>query len=88
MNDTEIIKALECCVIQGGKCEECPYESIMDCDCEDMLLRNAFDLINRQKAEIERLESNLKFVRGTVERLQKYDEERDIRRKRIHGGKR
>ena len=34
---------------------------------------------NSYKAEVERLEGNLKFVRGTVERMKKYDEERDIR---------
>ena len=55
MTDNDIIKALESCGGKGGKCEECPYENIMECDCEDMLLKNALDLINRQKAENERL---------------------------------
>lgn len=56
MTDNEIIKALECCTTfperMCGKCtlqEECLTEL---CVAE----KNALDLINRQKAEIERLE--------------------------------
>lgn len=121
--DKEIIKALEICAKSEcwGDCEDmgCPaamkhgchfylrtdedYEGVIQTE----MLKDALDLINRQKAEIERLnaahadmteslrlaaeankdmqaeierlESNLKFVRGTVKRLQEYDEERDVR---------
>ena len=37
-------------------------------DNENRLQKDTLALINRQKAEIERLEGNLKFVRGTADR--------------------
>ncbi len=49
MTDNEIIKALECCSTDDG-CETCPAHGT---GCE--LEKPALDLINRQKAEIERL---------------------------------
>ena len=54
--DEEIIKALECCV--NGKsivevCSRCPF--FLDGNCTDLLKQNALALINRQKAEIEKL---------------------------------
>ena len=52
MTDNEIIKALECCYTSYD-CEDCPYYC-SDKDCPDLLM-NALDLINRQKAEIEKL---------------------------------
>ena len=52
MTDEQIIKALECCIGQEGNCDECPQHSR---DCVDDLLKTALDLINRQKAEIERV---------------------------------
>lgn len=56
MTDNEIIKALECCTDEWYEnCNECPY-SIDTVSCERMkLLEDSLDLINRQKAEIERL---------------------------------
>ena len=47
MTDKEIIKALECC--RDYDCKNCTVD-----DCKDPL-HQAFDLINRQQAEIERL---------------------------------
>ena len=60
MTDNEIIKALECCL--SGKdydtaCMKCPIEPI--CESDDILLKYALDLINSQKAEIERLKKNI-----------------------------
>lgn len=52
MTDNEIIKALECCS-NAEPCTNCPYQK--QCDETD-LAEIALDLINRQKAEIERLE--------------------------------
>ena len=55
MTDNEIIKALECCTdIDLDSCEKCPiriecYNNTID------IKKAALDLINRQKAEIERL---------------------------------
>ena len=54
MTDNEIIKALECCI--NGKCSECPLRA-MACS-EKVAMAFANDLINRQKAEIERLEKH------------------------------
>lgn len=56
MTEDEIIKALECCDFVDIKaCEECPlYRSF---DCRFIIIDKSLDLINRQKAEIERLKS-------------------------------
>jgi hypothetical protein len=53
MTDNEIIKALELC-IRGdeGDCLLCPLHDVGPCTYEIEVL--ALDLINRQKAEIER----------------------------------
>lgn len=53
MTDNEIIKALECC--DKNNCFCCPYR--MDNVCISNLRNDALDLINRQKAEINRWES-------------------------------
>ena len=55
MKDNEIIKLLECC---SGKCEEdcqknCPIEGVRGRLGD--IFKDSLDLINRQKAEIERL---------------------------------
>jgi hypothetical protein len=58
MKDTEIIKALECCLSHHiNTCERCPFEN--KCYGGEDLMPLVIDLINRQKAEIERLEKNL-----------------------------
>ena len=54
MTDNEIIKALECCL--DYSCLICPCEKGASILCIDDLHQYALDLINRQKAEIERLE--------------------------------
>lgn len=57
LTDREIIKALECCKPkQNRNCSICPvYELGNFCAAE--LRGAALDLINRQKAEIERLKA-------------------------------
>ena len=50
MTDNEIIKALECC--KCDDCDNCPNDFG---NCYANLAGYALDLINRQKAEIERL---------------------------------
>lgn len=56
MTENEIIKALECCIIHGiDVCEACPL--LTNIECCDTLKENALDLINSQKAEIEKLKS-------------------------------
>ena len=55
LKDEEIIKALECCVDYETPCKECPLRKKRN--CIDDVKKNVLDLINRQKAEIERLET-------------------------------
>lgn len=57
MNDNDIIKALECCLdndILDTNCKECPLKK-QNPECMDIMMKAILDLINRQKAEIERL---------------------------------
>ena len=55
MTDNEIIKALECCIAESGSgCSECPYTHYYE-GCRIRRNNDCIDLINLQKAEIERL---------------------------------
>ena len=66
MTDNEIIKALESCKRASvNRCEECPYKERITCALE--LRRDALDLINRQQAEIERLQK----VRANILKVMK-----------------
>lgn len=60
MNDNEIIKALECCI--DCKCKECPCYKNIDGEmrCTEIDEEEILNLINRKKAEIERLQNQLK----------------------------
>ena len=56
MTDNKIIKALRCC--SSGYCDtlNCPFRHIDEIsECTSKLARESLDLINRQKAEIERM---------------------------------
>ena len=64
MTDNEIIKALARCV--NADCENCPSKTICDSDTERLVVK-VFDLINRQKAEIERLEREIEHLESTQE---------------------
>lgn len=56
MSEKDIIKALECCGVNQS-CEGCPFKNKGFCvGTVHALLTAAHDLVNRQKAEIERLE--------------------------------
>ena len=55
MTDNEIIKALECC-IEDEDCAHCPSIKEMPY-CSNDIMVGALNLIKRQQAEIERLES-------------------------------
>ena len=55
MTDKDIVKALECCGIKND-CKGCYFNTHESGDiCVREIVKNAFNLINRQKAEIERL---------------------------------
>ena len=60
MTDAEIIKALECCGTDMN-CHRCPANE-NECGCIRKTCQNALDLINRQKAEIEKLRKRVNFV--------------------------
>ena len=58
MTANEIIKAFRCCYLNEDECEDCPC--FKDGYCTDVgdvfnIVKQILDLINRQKAEIERL---------------------------------
>ena len=59
VSNYDIVKALECCY-RSGSCSQCPYEKLRvkpEWDCSSKMIADAIDLINRQKAEIERLQT-------------------------------
>ncbi len=71
MSDNEIIKALEHCAsgCSSEACRGCPFDEKGVCtEKENALAIHALDLINRQKAEIERLQNivhtDIAFVGG------------------------
>lgn len=76
MTDNEIIRALECCNLQkNGDCPECPLRYSGDWwVCSEIILKNALDLINRQKAEIARLQTDVAPVRHVTNRARYFDE--------------
>ena len=57
MTDEQLKKALECC--NGYDCETCRALKYCDYMHPGALARASLDLINRQKAEIERLKENI-----------------------------
>ena len=64
MTDEQIIKALECCATdKTDDCFRCSYDKIVYNPgygwCADRCREDALNLINRQKAEIERLKKNI-----------------------------
>ena len=73
MTDNEIIKALECCLHRG--CNECirqPDEyGTNERQCSRGLMKCALSLINRQKAEIERLQ---KYYDAMEDKIQLFRE--------------
>lgn len=67
MTDEQIIKALECCATDDGDdCFQCPYGNIVykpgNGGCVNRCRKDALDLINRQKEEIERLKKKTKYL--------------------------
>ncbi len=57
MTEKEIVEALLHCAGDNNSCKSCALYDVNDedCECSRTLKREAVDLINRQKAEIERL---------------------------------
>ena len=71
MTDNEIIKALELCL--KNECEKCFLKDSETCQID--LMKLLFDLINRQKKEIERLKTIAKKMHTWIF-VNSYDEEK------------
>lgn len=71
MTDNEIIKALGCCADEGFRCDECPCQSFKYSECYELITREALDLINRQKAEIESNKAKIKISAECIARQDK-----------------
>lgn len=67
MEDYEIIKALECC--KNEDCDNCPFFKYPKSICRWDVWDCALDLINRQKAEIERLREDIKAQDSSISSL-------------------
>ena len=68
MTDNEIIKALECCIsTEKGSCKKLKCPMINECRTDiKSVEKYALNLINRQKAEIERLKKDRDGWRDTA----------------------
>lgn len=58
MTDQEIIRAIKCCIGDENLCNICPFEERMyegEYNCTYRILCAAYEIIDRQKKEIERL---------------------------------
>lgn len=69
LTDEEIVKVMKCCAESCLRCDECPLRE--DSWCSNKVLPMGIDLINRQKAEIERLTIAEKQYFSEIERLNK-----------------
>lgn len=67
MTDNEIIKAMQCVIGNDVNCSECTYQKVLPFpSCRMMCAKNALDLINRQKSEIERYLHSIKLLENDV----------------------
>lgn len=68
MIDEEIIEALDLCTQQNGSipCYDCPCWNHDEQECEGIDYTATRNLINRQKAEYENLDTKLKAMRGAA----------------------
>lgn len=83
MIDNELIKALECCSGKRKHCDDCPC--MQDSSCLE-LEGKALDLINRQKVEIERLNTELDtFAKEYSDLIVEKDKLFDVAEKSLKG---
>ena len=69
MADEQVIKAMEYCATDDGDdCFQCPYGNIVytpgNGGCVNRCRKDALDLINRQKSEVENLEKQMDWLTG------------------------
>ncbi len=83
MTDEQIIKALESCDTREW-CNDCPLKD--NDHCKDVLSNQSVNLINRQKAEIDELKSDLRlktndynYLKAECEKIQKVSSDRTDR---------
>ena len=76
LTDNEIIKALECCTNPrvNEKCPRSKFVDICNDGCIHLLMKQALDLINCQKAEIERLQLKIDGVKDANAILREHNE--------------
>ena len=76
MTDEQIIKALGFCGnIVDSTCKGCVYHETYNASCVVRLMRDALDLINRQKAENEMLKDLITYQKQEIkEKEQKYNQ--------------
>lgn len=68
MTDNDIIKALEWHLSNERDCTPCPYGKTSNTySCVETLIKDGFNLINRQKAEIERYKGVIKLLENDVQ---------------------
>lgn len=74
MTDNEIIKALEYCNtdVRENTCPKCAFYKKHR--CSTLMLNAVSDLLNRQKAEIERLKAENKSIRYCYEQEKFYND--------------
>ena len=80
MTKDEIKKALECCAKSYGddvRCNDCPYDTLTpracyERFCQDVLCKDALELINEQEKEIQMAQQNqeLDKLKTQVTRIQ------------------
>ena len=71
ITDNEIIKALECCGrVKDNNCDNCPLTELQLSECTAKAATEALDLINRQKAEIERLRKHLDLAEQCISEVE------------------
>ena len=82
MTDNEIIKSLECCISSSTAlaCFKCPMAKNRECygsntNINRLVAENALNLINRQRAEIERRKKDKYLIEenGEIELLPRTD---------------
>ena len=72
MTNEQIIKAADIC--RTGECSGCPYHELYTASCLNKLTKDVYHLLNRQKAEIERLKAENKSIRYCYEQAKSYND--------------
>ena len=69
MTDNEIMKAMECCGSRGVEsCVNCPLaKKYTFGECAEIMFNEIKNLIRRQKSEIEKIKTKLKYYLETNE---------------------